>query len=125
MYGPSNVSYSLDGIKKDMIANQLNPIEILMFPDDIDIFKMLNESSLKSLGAYSNKDVGKTLMQEFNLTNVRYAGKDKNIKYFIGFSKKNTPKQLVDKFNNKLIEFHQHGSIAKILKKHHIMPAKM
>lgn len=125
VYGPSNLSYSLDSIKKDMVDHKLPSIEIIMFPDDINIFKMLNESSLPTIGAYSNKDVGKTIMQELNLNNIRYAGKDKNIEYYIGFNKKNTPKQTVDKFNHKLIEFYRHGTITKILNKYRITPAKM
>ncbi len=108
VYGPSNTSRSLEKIRAE-----IGEIHIDMTPNDEPVFIKLMNRRVEA--AYSNKDVGLALIKKHGLDRIRYAGRHKQLKYYIGFSKESTPKAVVDKFNAAFAELHQQGRIEKIL----------
>ncbi|MDE1465250.1 substrate-binding periplasmic protein [Spartinivicinus poritis] len=125
VFGPSNTSNSLNKIKESMASKGIKPIDIKMVSDDVNIFKMLDDPNRNLKGVYSNKDVGLAIINQVKLKNIRYAGAQKKLKYFIGFSKKYTDKKLVDKFNHGLTELHKSGKLQEILSKFHMEAASL
>jgi len=108
VYGPSNTSTSLDELKK-----KRPDIVVDMTPDDVAAFKKLE---LKRVSAvYSNRDVGAALISRLKLVNVRYAGTDKPLKYYIGFSKEFVDKAVFDRFVQAYKDLYAEGAIKKIL----------
>lgn len=115
VFGPSNTSNSLEKLRSQMIASKLQPINIQMEHDDILVFKMLNQGGRTIDLIYSNRDVGNAIIHQANLKNIRYAGLQKQLKYYIGFSQEYTDKKIVDQFNATFKKLHKAGIIKKIL----------
>ncbi|NOX33073.1 MAG: amino acid ABC transporter substrate-binding protein [Deltaproteobacteria bacterium] len=116
VYGPSNTSRSLEKIKA-----KADGLTIDLRPDDESGFKKLSGGRVDAV--FSNRDVGFAIIKKIHLGNIRYAGKQRELNYYIGFSKKFNEKQVVDKFNNKFMELYKNGSIKKILDKYFLEPA--
>ncbi|HXH84822.1 MAG TPA: transporter substrate-binding domain-containing protein [Candidatus Tectomicrobia bacterium] len=108
VYGPSNTATALEKIKAE-----IQDLTIDMTPDDEAAFKKLSLGRVDAV--YSNRDVGLDLLRRLGITNVRYAGRQQSLKYFIGFSQKSTDRQLVDRFNASFRELHRQGVIQEIL----------
>ena len=92
VFGPSNTATALEKIKAEV-----KDLAIDMTPDDEAAFKKLSLGRVDTV--FSNKDVGHDLVRRLDIKNVRYAGRQQSLKYYIGFSQKFTDKQLVDQFN--------------------------
>ena len=94
VYGPSNTSKTLEGLREKMVAQKLKPIGIDMRPDDEAGFKKLAASRVDAV--FSNREVGFALVAKLGLREkIRYAGKTSDLNYYIGFAKKhNDPKTL-------------------------------
>ncbi len=116
VYGPSNTSKSLYKIKA-VIDN----LKVELRPNDESGFKKLSIGRIS--GVFSNRDVGFSLIKKNNLSNIRYAGGSKKLKYYIGFSMDNTEKKVVDNFNKAYKKLYKKGVIKKILKKYSMKPA--
>lgn len=116
VFGPSNTSNSLEKIK-----DEIKTITIDMTPHDEACFKKLSKGRI--MAVYSNRDVGYALIEKLNLKNIRYSGRQKKLKYYIGFSKKHTDKNIVDGFNETLLNLHKKGLIQQILKEYSMEPA--
>lgn len=113
VFGPSNTARSLERIRDQLRQAGHPPITIEMRPDDESGFRKL---SLKRVQAvYSNHDVGNAMIAQLGLKNIRYAGFDERLFYYIGFSKKYADKSAVDQFNAVFLRLHQQGLIGKIL----------
>ena len=123
VYGPSNTSHSLNKIGVQLIEKGLYPIDITMSYDDILSFKMLNKEDRNIHAVYSNKDVGNSIIKEFNLKNIRYFGKQKNLNYYIAFSKKTVAIDIVEKFNILLHQMYINKSLQKILDQYSLTTA--
>lgn len=111
VYGPSSTSVSLDSIR-----NEIGDLKIDLRPDDESGFVKLSQGRVDAV--YSNKDVGYALIKKLGLTNIRYAGRSKKIKYYIGFSQQYTDRDLVERFNTTYRDLHKNGTIPEILKKY-------
>ncbi|GIX48213.1 MAG: hypothetical protein KatS3mg131_2424 [Candidatus Tectimicrobiota bacterium] len=74
---------------------------------------------------FSNRDVGNALIAKLKLTNIRYAGSQQRLKYYIGFSKKHTDKKLVDRFNQALLALYRRGKAQEILKAYNMEPPEV
>ncbi|TIH15699.1 ABC transporter substrate-binding protein [Marinifilum sp. JC120] len=116
-YGPSNTSYSLEKI---VIKSNSN-INIDITPDDLTQFKKLARCRVDAV--YSNKDVGLAIMKRLKIENIAYAGTQKELNYYIAFSKKYTPSVLVRKFNLCLSLMKQSGRLQQILQKYNLKAA--
>lgn len=126
VYGPSNTSRSLQRIQTWMVRNKpLTPIQIVMKSDDVQVFRDLNSNNRTINAVYSNRDVGNSIIAKNNLSRVRYAGKQRELNYYIGFSRQYTPKELVTRFNIAFIELYQSGEIEAILKNHSMVSARI
>lgn len=115
VYGPSSTSVSLDSIR-----TETGDLTIDLRPDDESGFIKLSQGRVDAV--YSNKDVGYALMGKLSLTNIRYAGRSKKIKYYIGFSQQYTDRDLVERFNATCRELQKNGTIPEILKKYSLEP---
>lgn len=123
VFGPSNTAKSLEKLNQRMIKSNLKPIEIHMVHDDTLAFRMLDRGDRDIHYVYSNRDVGMAIISQERLKNIRYAGTQKRLKYYIGFSRKHTDRQLVDAFNEAFKQLDKEGIIQKILAEHHLVHA--
>jgi hypothetical protein len=64
---------------------------------------------------YSNKAVGRSLINRYKMKNIRYAGRDKTLEYYIGFNQKFTSKAVVERFNKSFEKLHKNGVIQEVL----------
>lgn len=122
VFGPSNTSNSLEKLRDRMLEEHLDPITIDMKYDDVPVFKMVNSGRRGLDGAFSNRDVGRSIVKEYNMTNMRYAGASKSLSYFIGFSKHYNDKALVEEFNTTFGDLYQKGIIPRILESYDMEP---
>ena len=118
VYGPSNTSKSLEKIHA-----QVPDMTIDMRPDDEAGFKKLALGRVKAV--YSNRDVGNHLIAKLGLNNIRYAGMQRTLKYYIGFSQEHTEKTLVEQFNASFRNLYKRGEIQKILGRYTMQPADL
>jgi polar amino acid transport system substrate-binding protein len=118
VYGPSNTATALERIKAE-----IKQMTIDMTPDGGAAFKKLSVSRIQAV--FSNRDVGNDLMRKLGIRNVRYAGRQQILKYYIGFSQKFTEKKLVDQFNATFRSLHKRGVIQEILAKYKMDVAQL
>jgi polar amino acid transport system substrate-binding protein len=118
VFGPSNTATALAKIKADT-----GDLTIDMTPDDEAAFRKLSFGRVNAV--FSNRDVGFDLMKKLGISNVRYAGRQQTLKYFIGFSQKHTDKKLVDQFNATYRTLHKQGVIQEILGRYRMEPAAL
>jgi polar amino acid transport system substrate-binding protein len=118
VFGPSNTATALEKIKAEV-----KDLTIDMTPDDESAFRKLSLGRVKAV--FSNRDVGYALMRKLGITNVRYTGRQQSLKYYIGFSKKFSDKQLVDLFNATYRALHRQGAVAEILTRYRMTAATL
>ena len=117
VYGPSNTSNSLGNIKAKMAGDGLKAIAIDMRPDDESGFRKLALGRLDAV--FSNRDVGHALVAKLGLKNkVRYAGAQRKLKYYIGFSMAHNDGKVLRTFDAAYRKLHLSGAVKKILDKH-------
>ena len=110
-YGPSNTSKSLEKLSKRSPGMKMK-VEL----KSIFALKKFNLGRYGENSAlYLNKDVVDHLIRELELQNIRYAGDDMKLRYYIGFPKKSNSKTFVNDFTRVLEEFKHDGSLKKIL----------
>jgi len=118
VYGPSNTATALEKIKAE-----IKGLTIDMTSDNGAGFKKLSVSRVDAV--FSNRDVGNDLMRKLGIRNIRYAGRQQILKYYIGFSQKFTEKKLVDQFNMAFRNLHKRGIIQEILSKYKMDAARL
>ncbi len=116
----SNTSKRLKKIRQQMIELKLEPISIQEIHDNNLVFKMLDNEGRNIEMIYSNRDVGNTVIAQHNLHNVRYAGSNEELYYYIGFGRKYADKELVERFNHSFKKLQRSGVIQKILAEYHL-----
>ncbi len=116
VYGPSNTATSL----QDFIKTRQG-IKMDESIDDIAAFRKLSGGRCEAV--YSNKDVGIAIIKQLSLNNVKYAGKQKGLVYYISLTKKTDP-TLTKKFETELANIKQNGTLLKILTKYHMEMSK-
>ena len=99
VFGPWNTATSLKKIKAE-----IGDLTIDMTPDDQSAFRKASLGRVKAV--FSNRDVGYDLIKKLGITNLRYAGRQQTLKYYIGFSQKFTDKKVVDQFNETFRTLH-------------------
>jgi polar amino acid transport system substrate-binding protein len=118
VYGPSNTATALDAIKKE-----IKDLTIDVTPDDEAAFKKLALGRVQAV--FSNRDVGHDLLRKLAITNVRYAGRQQSLKYYVGFAQKSTDRAMVDEFNATFRTLHRQGAVREILGRYHMEPAPL
>ena len=118
VYGPSNPATSLENIK-----DQSGDLTIDMRPDDEAGFKKLELGRVDAV--FSNRDVGNALIAKLKLTNIRYAGMQRRLKYYVGFSQQYTDKPLVERFNETLLDLYRQGVVQAILQTYNMEPVEV
>lgn len=117
VFGPSNTSRSLE----KLLFKGGGKFTIDMRPDDISGFKKLSIGRVEAV--FSNRDVGFAILKREGIKNVRYAGRQRQLNYYIGFAKKNIDKSVVDEFNSTFLKLHKEKVVHKILDKYQMQPA--
>jgi polar amino acid transport system substrate-binding protein len=118
VYGPSNTATALEKIKAE-----IQDLAIDMTPDDEAAFKKLSLGRVQAV--FSNRDVGTDLLRKLAISNVRYAGRQQSLKYYVGFSQKFAAKELVDQFNATFRTLHRQGVIGDILRRYRMDSAAL
>jgi len=118
VYGPSNTATALEKIKAE-----IKELTIEMTPDDESAFRKLSVRRVDAV--FSNRDVGYDRLHKIGLKNIRYAGRQQSLKYYIGFSQRFTDKKLVDQFNATFRSLHKRGVIQGILAKYKMDAARL
>lgn len=122
VFSPSNTANSLRKIQASMAERGLKPIIIDERPDDDSGFKKLAVGRLDAV--YSNRDRGNEIIRKRNLSeNVRYAGPNKTLHYYVGFSRAGNDPRLLDRFDQAYLELYREGFIEKIMKNHQLRAA--
>lgn len=85
VYGPSNTATALEKIQAEV-----KDLTIDMTPDDTAAFKKLSLGRVQAV--FSNRDVGYDLLRKNALTNVRYAGRQQTLKYYIAVRPRSAPR---------------------------------
>ena len=122
VYGPSNTSKSLKALQTKMQSAGLKPIKIDERPHDEAGFRKL---VLKRVDAvFSNRDVGFALAAKLGVKDkVRYAGKTKELNYYIGLAIAHNDPELIKRFVSAVSELDQAGAIREILDKYSMLSA--
>jgi polar amino acid transport system substrate-binding protein len=118
VYGPSNTSKSLEKVKA-----QIGDLTIDMSPKDESAFHKLSLGRADAV--YSNRDVGNYLIKKLGLTNLRYAGRQRALEYYIALSQHYVEKPLVDRFNAALVELFRRGEAQAILRQGGLTPTDL
>ncbi|MEM7021500.1 MAG: transporter substrate-binding domain-containing protein [Pseudomonadota bacterium] len=97
VFAPSNTATQLEGIRDQMVADGIDPIEIDQRPDDAAGLRKLAAGRLDAV--YSNRDRGDAIIRDERLSaEVRYAGPHQAIFYYAGVTKTFPDRGLVDHF---------------------------
>lgn len=124
VFAPSNTATNLRAIQTGMTEGGLNPIEIEDRPDDESGFKKLALGRLDAV--YSNRDRGNEIIRKLGLESaVRYAGAEKQLFYYVGFSKQWGDHELLDRFDEAYLALYEKGVIKAILDRHHLHAADL
>lgn len=124
VYGPSNTSNSLNKIRDKMTKDGLKAIKVDMRPDDESGFKKLALGRINAV--FSNRDVGHALIAKLGLKEkIRYAGAQRKLKYYIGFSMAHNDKKVLERFDAAYTKLHKSGDVKKILDKFSMEVAKL
>ncbi len=115
VFGPSNTSNSLANVRDLMITMGLKPIRINIQTDENgNLIRMLESSRIDAY--YSNKALAEYRAKQFNVTDVKYAWRDRELLYFVAFPKKTTKQSLVKRFNQAALKlFSKPGYLEKQL----------
>jgi polar amino acid transport system substrate-binding protein len=123
VFAPSNTATQLMGIRDEMIAQGLNPLEIEERPDDASGFRKLAAGRIDAV--YSNRDRGQQILEAEGLVDgVRYAGGHQGILYYAGFARSFPDQELVDRFNEAWRELFRSGEAQAIIKSYGLEPAE-
>ncbi len=114
VYGPSNTSRSLESIR-----DQLGDLTIEMKGDDESGFRKLSLGRVDAV--FSNRDVGNDMVARLGLENIRYAGAQRSLNYYIGFSKAFNDADVVARFNARLAVLIEEGVVGEILSEHNMV----
>lgn len=116
VYGPSNTSYTLKQLLKDVPSATVD-----MRPDDESGFVKLSLGRVDTV--FSNKDVGLAVVGRLGLGNVAYAGRQSATTYYVAFSL-HAGLEKVRLFNETLAGLQKSGAIPAILARYGMTPPK-
>jgi len=123
VFGPSNTNSSLDKINEQLKSENNQPLDIRVLDEDLHVFLQLNSQNRGLQAVYSNIDVGFYFIRKYKLENIKYMGKNKELDYYISFSKKTVSEDLVKKFNGVIKNMHQNKELQKILDRYFLKSA--
>ncbi len=107
VYGPSNTSHALL-----RLAERSGGLEVYIRPDDTVGFLQLDAKRVDAV--YSNREVGLAMIRRLELKDIRYAGADRSLNYYVAFPKAFTEEKLIDQFNFALEEMQLKGRLEEL-----------
>lgn len=124
VFAPSNTATNLRAIQAGMRESGLEPIEVEERPDDESGFKKLALGRLDAV--YSNRDRGNEIIRKHGLEGaIRYAGAEKQLFYYVGFSKEWGDHALLDRFDGAYRALHEEGVIKEIMDRYYLRAAEL
>jgi len=124
VFAPSNTATQLMGVREEMIAQGLSPIEIDERPDDASGFRKLAAGRIDAV--YSNRDRGRQILEaEALVDKVRYAGGHQGILYYAGFARSFPDYELLDRFDEAWHELFRRGEAQEIIRGYGLEPAQV
>ena len=124
VFAPSNTAIQLAGIRDEMTARGLTPIEIDGRPDDSFGFRKLAAGRIDAV--YSNRDRGRQIIEAEGLEEaVRYAGGHQGIFYYAGFTRSFQRQDIIDRFDAAWRELFRRGEAQRIIESYGLEPAKL
>jgi polar amino acid transport system substrate-binding protein len=122
VFAPSNTATQLMGIRDEMAAQGLDPIEIDERPDDASGFRKLAAGRIDAV--YSNRDRGRQIVEAEGLADrVRYAGGHQGIFYYAGFARSFPDQGLIDRFDAAWRALFRRGRAQEIIESYGLEPA--
>lgn len=122
VFAPSNTNVQLEGLRDELVARGLEPIEIDGHPDDAAGMRKLAAGRLNAV--YSNRDRGWGIVADEELEGkLRYAGGDKAILYYAGITKAYPHNQVVESFFEAWRELFRSGEAQRIIEGYGLEPA--
>lgn len=122
VFEPSNTATQLAGIRDEMIARGIAPLEIDGHPDDSSGLRKLATGRVDAV--YSNRDRGHGIIAEEGLDGqVRYAGHHQAILYYSGIDKAYPDQQTVDRFFGAWRDLYLAGEAQTIIESYGLEPA--
>jgi polar amino acid transport system substrate-binding protein len=119
VYGPSNTSKNLAKISK--VTG--NSFKTELYNDSVAVFRVLGRG--KKLGmAFSNGDVGRSIIKDEGLSNLQYVGTYKKLNYYFAFSKKKIDAATTKKILSSYQALIDDGSIGMILGRYNMQSAE-
>jgi polar amino acid transport system substrate-binding protein len=97
VYGPSNTSKTLDKITVGLRSEGIRLDKDLQKDSD-PVFRALSTSKGK-YAVFSNKDVGNSIIRRLGLENIRYAGQQQCVSYYVGITNRLNNTDFLDRFN--------------------------
>jgi polar amino acid transport system substrate-binding protein len=123
VFGPSNTSTTLEALRERMSRDGLKAITIDMRPDSESGFKKLAAGRVDAV--FTNRDVGYALITQLGIKDdVRYAGAQEELQYYIGFSMAHNDEEILRAFDTALLALYHKGKIKAILDKYDLEIAK-
>jgi len=117
-YGPSNTSKSLEKLRRKTPSMKVKIESNSTFAlKRFDVGRYGDKSAL-----YLNRDVVDHLIKTMKLKNIRFAGDDRKLSYYVGFPKESNTRKFVSDFNRALEKSKQDGTLEQLLKPFDMTP---
>lgn len=105
--GASNTLNSLASLQPE------HRFEIIEVTDSDAAFRLLSVGRVTAV--YSNREVGRALINQIQLTELHYALKHRQLDYFVGFNPNGVSADWVDRFNRQLQQLQQRGEAKQLM----------
>ncbi|MEH6474022.1 MAG: transporter substrate-binding domain-containing protein [Halopseudomonas sp.] len=109
--GASNTLNSLESLQR-----QGHQFEIIDVTDSETAFRLLSVGRVDAV--YSNREVGRSIIRQLQLSGIDYAVMHRKLDYFVGFNAKTVSKEWLDRFNQQLQSLQQQGETKKLLERY-------
>lgn len=107
VYGPSNTSHTLEKIILGLRDKGVRVDEDLDKDGDAVFLKL--SASKGKFAAFSNKDVGNSIVRRLGLGNIRYAGRQQCLSYYLGISNRYKDSDFVKRFDEAFRHIDENG----------------
>ena len=124
VFGPSNTQFSLENIRREMIAKGLEPIEIDQHSnaDGKGLIKVIKER----YGLYYvNSELGSYRIKNLQLQGIENKGKYKSLEYHVGFAKEYVDKSFIVRFNRAVLKLYRRSAFTEIWQKWQSKPGNI
>lgn len=109
VYGPSNTSSSLE-----KLSQQVAGVKVVLHHDDDTGLRQLAIGRVDAV--YSNRDVGRAMLERLGIQGIRYAGSHRQLSYYVGFAKAYVAPSQVAAFGQAYLKLLRSGEADALLR---------